>query len=44
MVIIVVVVIVIVGRAIASFGGVIAALAVGGCDGLIGSIIGGWLR
>ena len=40
---VVIVVIVIVGGAIASFGGVIAALAVGGCNGLIGSI-GGWLR
>jgi len=44
MVIVIVVVIVIVGGAIASFRGVITALTVGGCNGLIGSSIGGWLR
>jgi len=32
-------VVVIVGGAVASFGGVIAACAVGGCDGLIGGIV-----
>jgi len=42
--VVVIVVIVIVGGAIASFGGVIAALTVGRCNGLIGSIVGGWLR
>jgi len=42
--VVIVVIIVIVGGAIASFGGVIAALTVGGCNGLIGISIGGWLR
>ena len=41
---VIIVVIVIVGGAIASFRGVIATLTVGGCNGLIGSSIGGWLR